>query len=112
MLISPTNSNNTIAKPQTDDFALKTRDMNALQKPSKRDYESVRTWFEYEEPIVRREAQFIRGKEDMVTLRVGRECAGFDGFIERLLGSSDRFLQKWFYITAIRVGMIVLLRVA
>lgn len=80
--------------------------MCALQRPSKRDYESVRRWFNYEEPIIRREAQFIRRKEDIVTLRVGRECAGFDGLIERLLGSSDRFLQRWFHISVIRVRII------
>lgn len=44
---------------------------------------------------MRREAQFIRRREDIITLRPGRECAGFDGFVERSVGETDKFFQKW-----------------
>lgn len=79
---------------RVDEVLLKTKEVNALQRPSKRDYEGVRRWFKVEEPIFRSEAQFIRRKEDIVTLRTGRESAGFDSFIERCLGVTDEFLQK------------------
>ncbi|KAK5120562.1 hypothetical protein LTR85_006218 [Meristemomyces frigidus] len=79
-----------------DELLLKTKEMASLHRPTKRDYESVRSFFRDKEPIVRPEAQFIRRREDIVTLRTGRESAGFDGFVEVGLGKLDRFLSKSF----------------
>ena len=53
----------------------------------------MKNWFAYREPIVRAEARYIRKKEDIVTLRTGRESAGFDGFVERCLASLDGWLK-------------------
>ncbi|KAK4634276.1 hypothetical protein CLAFUW4_01010 [Fulvia fulva] len=77
-----------------DVFLLKCKEMVSLQRPSSRDYESVRTWFKDNQPIVQREEHFIRRKEDMITLRSGRESAVFDSLVERCLSRVDDFLQR------------------
>lgn len=67
----------------TDELLIKARDLNAFQRPSKRDYTSFRTWFWNVKPLsYEREEQFIKRKEDLISLRHGREWSGFDGFIE------------------------------
>lgn len=53
----------------------------------------MKNWFAFREPITRREARYIRKKEDIVTLRTGRESAGFDGFVERCLTRLDCWLK-------------------
>ncbi|ORY09511.1 hypothetical protein BCR34DRAFT_589249 [Clohesyomyces aquaticus] len=69
-----------------DEILVKARELNAFQRPSNRDYRSFRTWFWNEKPIgYELEEQFIKRKEDLVTLRCGREWGGFDGLIEELV---------------------------
>lgn len=77
-----------------DEVLLRTKEMTALQRPSSRDYKSVVNWFEGHHPLVQDEANYIRRKEDMITLRHGRECAGFDSLVERTLSRIDRVLYK------------------
>lgn len=60
--------------------------MNVVQRPSKRDYRNFRTWFWNEAPLAsEREEEFIKRKEDLISLRNGREWGGFDGFIEDVI---------------------------
>jgi hypothetical protein len=62
---------------------VKARELNAFQKPSNRDYRSLRTWFYNIKPLsYEREEEFIKRREDLVSLRHGREWSGFDGVIE------------------------------
>jgi hypothetical protein len=73
-----------------DEILSKARDLNAFQRPSKRDYRSFRTWFYNIKPLSNElEEQFIMRKEDLVSLRHGREWSGFDGFIESCLRRVD-----------------------
>jgi hypothetical protein len=66
-----------------DEILHKARGMNGFQRPSKRDWGSLRRWFDDENPLAyEAEAEFIRKKEDLITLRQGREWAGFDGWVE------------------------------
>ncbi|UPX20962.1 uncharacterized protein EKO05_0011169 [Ascochyta rabiei] len=65
-----------------DEVLMKAREMNAFQRPGNRDYGSLRRWFYYKGPLIARDADFIKRREDLVTLRQGREWAGFDGWIE------------------------------
>jgi polyphosphate kinase 2 (PPK2 family) len=60
----------------------------------------VRTWFGNEEPVVKREQKYIECKEDLVTLRNGRECAGFDGFVEGVV--------RWLNCRFIRVNYVLI----
>lgn len=68
--------------------------MNALQRPSNRDYQSVVNWFDSRKPLVEEEATYIKRREDIVTLRSGRPGTEFDGIVERCLGGLDCFLPK------------------
>ena len=77
-----------------DEVLIKAREMVSFQKPADRDYKSVRTWLHNTKPIVDEEENFIRCKEDMVTLRHGRECAGFDGLVESVLNSLNCRLTR------------------
>ncbi|KAK3629620.1 hypothetical protein LTR56_017925 [Elasticomyces elasticus] len=61
-----------------DNVLLTTRKIHGLQRPSDRDYMA-----------------FIKRKEDLITLRDGRESAGFDGFVERCLRGADYVLSRW-----------------
>jgi hypothetical protein len=65
-----------------DDLLMKARDLNAFQRPSDRDYHSLRNWYYRRSPLVAREGEFVKRREDLITLRQGREWAGFDGLIE------------------------------
>ena len=66
-----------------DDILAKARDLNAFQRPSNRDYHSFRTWFWNVKPLnYEPEEDFIKRREDLVSLRHGREWSGFDGMIE------------------------------
>jgi hypothetical protein len=61
------------------------RDLGSFQKPSKRDYKSVRTWFWNNAPLVGKEQEFIKMKEDILSLHSGREWSTFDAIVEKLL---------------------------
>lgn len=72
-----------------DELLIKARDLQAFQKPSHRDYKSVRTWFWNLKPLVRKESNYIKKKEDIITLRSGREWSSFDGLVESTLRRFD-----------------------
>jgi hypothetical protein len=59
--------------------------MVALSKPSSSEWESVATFMNNEKPLVKDQRNFILRKEDLITLRPGREYAWLDSFFERLL---------------------------
>lgn len=87
-----------------DEILVKARDLNAFQRPSHRDYGSFRTWFWNKKPIsYESEEEYIKRKEDLVTLRHGREWAGFDGVIENCIRKLDcKWIQKLFTTPELR----------
>lgn len=58
------------------------KDLASLSKPAARDYKSVRNYFEEKSPVSERE-QYIYCKEDIITLKPGRENAWLDAVIEK-----------------------------
>jgi len=78
-----------------DNMLLKAKEMASLQRPSARDWRSVRKWLLEKAPLVKREQQFILRREDIITLRSGREGAGFEALVEQMVGKADRFLQRF-----------------
>ncbi|CAN9107213.1 unnamed protein product [Alternaria alternata] len=87
-----------------DEILSKARDLNAFQRPSKRDYRNFRTWFYNVKPLTNdSEEEFIMRKEDLVSLRHGREWSGFDGFVESCLRRVHcRLTQKMFATKELR----------
>ena len=59
--------------------------MAAMNKPAKRDYTSVKNYFLDETPLNAEDEYYIYRKEDIITLKPGREDAWLDGIIERIL---------------------------
>lgn len=68
-----------------DEILCKAHELAAFQKPSDRDYNSVRTWFYNDTPVVQAEERWIKHKEDIVTIRHGRQWSSFDGLVESIL---------------------------
>ena len=75
--------------PVTDETLIKARELLSFQKPSERDYRSVKNWIWNLKPLVGREQAFINHKEDILTLHNGREWSWFDGLVEWLLLKLD-----------------------
>ncbi|KAL6718279.1 hypothetical protein ACLMJK_004367 [Lecanora helva] len=68
------------------ELLLKAQQLKALDKPSRRDYKSVLHFMENDGgPLFEEEANFIYEKEDLVSLRPGREHAWLDGILELLI---------------------------
>ena len=73
---------------------MKAKELASFQKPSDRDYRSVRRFFSNTNPLVDKEQAFILHKEDVLTLHSGREWGGFDRSVEWLLLKLDcRLIQ-------------------
>lgn len=73
-----------------DRILLKSKKVSALQRPAESDWRSVMNWIYRSGTLTEGEQQFIKKKEDLITLRRGRECAGFDNLVERTLRAADR----------------------
>lgn len=56
-----------------------------MNKPSDRDHSSVIRFLENEGPLMEKDRNFIYHKEDLVTLRSGREHAWLDTAVENML---------------------------
>lgn len=57
----------------------------SMNRPANRDHNSVRNYIINVKPLLKGEDDFILRREDLVTLRPGRETAWFDAFVERVL---------------------------
>lgn len=79
-----------------DEVLIKARELEAFQKPSDRNYRSVRRYHHNTKPLMDAEIDSIRSKEDTVSLRSGREWATFDGGVETMIGQIDHGL-KWVF---------------
>lgn len=80
----------------TDEILIKARQLESFQKPSDRNYRSVRRYLHNEKPLMDAEMDSIRSKEDIISLTNGREWASFDGGVESIIGQIDQILQKIF----------------
>ncbi|KAF2197240.1 hypothetical protein GQ43DRAFT_381455 [Delitschia confertaspora ATCC 74209] len=81
-----------------DEVLIKARTLESFQKPSDRNYRSVRRYHHNTKPLMDSEMDSIRTKEDTISLRSGREWATFDGGIETLIAQLDKTLQ-WIFHT-------------
>ncbi|KAL8849436.1 MAG: hypothetical protein Q9221_005608 [Calogaya cf. arnoldii] len=78
------------------ELLLKANQLKALDKPASRDYRSVLHYMENDGgQMFENEMSWIYDKEDLVSLRPGREHAWLDGMLERLL--------KYIFCTPVRL---------
>ncbi|KAF2093525.1 hypothetical protein NA57DRAFT_48248, partial [Rhizodiscina lignyota] len=61
------------------------KDLTSLPRPSASSYRSFRNFFWNTRPLCQRDEPWIEWKEDMITLRTGRERAWLDDGVENLL---------------------------
>ena len=75
-----------LANNDKAELLLKAQQLKALDRPSSRDYQSVLSFMENDGgQLFEEDMAFIYEKEDLVTLRPGREYAWLDGVLERTL---------------------------
>ena len=90
-----------LANRCVDEVLIKARTLESFQKPSDRNYRSVRRYCHNKKPLLDAEMDAIRSKEDIVSLHNGREWASFDGGVETMISQTDRLLQKVFRTKAL-----------
>ena len=61
----------------------------ALNRPGNAEHTSVLNYVEGLTPVAKKESQYLYNKEDLITLRPGREHAWVDRSIEQLLRVAD-----------------------
>ena len=75
----------------------------AMRKPSSHEYGSLRNWVDIFQPVVEDEQAFVLRREDLVTLRPGREHAWLDSMIEKAVRQCN------FTVRIIRLDLLQLL---
>jgi hypothetical protein len=68
-----------------DELLLKAQQLAASNRPPQRDYNSVANFVRQKKPLFEGDDDFIYRKEDLITLRPGRESAWLDAAVEKLL---------------------------
>jgi hypothetical protein len=87
---------------------LQAQSLVALNKPSASDYRSVEGYIFTKQPLVDEESAFIYRKEDLITLRDGREMAMLDNLFEKVLRILHcSFLQVLFQLIARRCNALI-----
>ncbi|KAL8745198.1 MAG: hypothetical protein Q9184_007904 [Pyrenodesmia sp. 2 TL-2023] len=82
------------------ELLLRANQLKGLEKPSYRDYRSVLRYMEKDGcQLFQEEASWIYEKEDLVTLRPGREYAWLDGILERILRLCRGRIVRYFFCT-------------
>jgi hypothetical protein len=86
-----------------DRLLLKAQKLVASNRPPERDFNSVANFVHHKKPLIQGDDAFIFCKEDLITLRPGRESAWLDAIVERILKLFPRSLIK--YIFCSKVGL-------
>lgn len=77
-----------------DEVLIKARTLDSFQKPSDRNYRSVRRFHHNHKPLKDTETELIRSKEDTISLRnSGREGSTFDAGLEKVIFKIDEFIS-------------------
>jgi hypothetical protein len=76
------------------------RQLVACHRPAKKDYRSVQNWIWNNNPLDENEQSWIKAKEDLITLRPGREHALLDAGIEHLLKWIDCRPVRYIFCSA------------
>jgi len=69
------------------------RDLSMFNKPPNRDYLSVKRYFDQEPPVCNVES-YIYCKEDVITLKPGRESTSLDRFVEKTVQKLPRKIVR------------------
>ena len=86
-----------------DELLLNAQQLAAANRPPERDYNSVADFIRQKKPLMQGDDDFILNKEDLITLRPGRESAWLDATVERLLKLFPRSAVKFVFCSKVRV---------
>lgn len=94
-----------IADTDTGGLLLQAQQLVSMNKPAARDQQSVQRFLENGSlvdgqsirPLLQGDTEFVYHREDLITLRPGRESAWLDALVERML--------KVFHCRAIQVSL-------
>jgi hypothetical protein len=84
-----------------DELLLNAQQLAAANKPPERDYNSVANFMHYKKPLLQGDDNFIYNKEDLVTLRPGRESAWLDATVEKILKLFPRTTVKYVFCSKV-----------
>jgi hypothetical protein len=65
-----------------------------MQRPSTRDYRSIRAWFANHQPLVDKESDYLKIREDMVMLGPEREPRRLDEYVELVVYLLDKVMMR------------------
>ncbi|KAL5313879.1 hypothetical protein ACEPPN_018302 [Leptodophora sp. 'Broadleaf-Isolate-01'] len=77
-----------------DELLLNAQQLTASNRPPRRDYNSVANFIMHKKPLLQGDDDFIYNREDLITLRPGRESAWLDATVEKLLKIFPRSMVK------------------
>lgn len=80
-----------------DQLLLSAQQLVAANRPPQRDYNSVANFVRHKKPLMQGDDDFIYNKEDLITLRPGRESAWLDAFVEKMLKLFPRRVVKYIF---------------
>lgn len=85
-----------------DEILLNAQQLAASNRPPQRDYNSVASFVKHKKPLFEGDDDFIYCKEDLITLRPGRESAWLDATVEKILKLFPRILIKRIFCSRVR----------
>jgi len=85
-----------------DELLLNAQQLTASNRPPERDYNSVANFVNHKKPVMQGDDDFIYNKEDLITLRPGRESAWLDATVEKILKLFPRTAVKYVFCSKVR----------
>jgi hypothetical protein len=80
-----------------DQLLLNAQQLVAANRPQEHDYNSVAAFVDYKKPLMQGDDDFIYQKEDLITIRPGRESAWVDAIVEDFLKLLPRSAIKYMF---------------
>lgn len=84
-----------------DQLLLNSQQLAAANRPPERDYNSVANFISHKKPLLQGDDDFIYRKEDLITLRPGRESAWLDAVVEKMLKLFPREAVKYIFCSKV-----------
>jgi len=88
-----------------DALLLNAQQLAAANRPPERDYNSVANFIQHKKPLMEGDDDYIYNKEDLITLRPGRESAWLDATVERMLKLFPRNAVKFVFCSKVRISV-------
>lgn len=85
-----------------DSMLINSHYLVGTNRPPERDWKSVAYFVTGKAPLAEGEMDFVFHKEDLITLRPGREHAWLDTVVSKIIRALPRRLMKWVFCQEVR----------